>query len=149
MRRRWQRVVRSHVRTTGGVEVTVGAAEKSESPKACSSGNGTLEDKKLRESISQDQEKTEALKSQIQELERNIQNVDAKIQHNEVTLKDLRKLEDQISTKTAKRSTLFEEKEKQFAALAEENQDTDEQLEEWKIKLVRLVTDKETGGFGQ
>ncbi|CAL5391980.1 unnamed protein product [Camellia sinensis] len=98
---------------------------------------------KLRESISQDQEKTEALKSQIQELERNIQNVDAKIQHNEVTLKDLRKLEDQISTKTAKRSTLFEEKEKQFAALAEENQDTDEQLEEWKIKFDVKITESE------
>ncbi|THG20290.1 hypothetical protein TEA_017249 [Camellia sinensis var. sinensis] len=97
----------------------------------------------LRESISQDQEKTEALKSQIQELERNIQNVDAKIQHNEVTLKDLRKLEDQISTKTAKRSTLFEEKEKQFAALAEENQDTDEQLEEWKIKFDVKITESE------
>lgn len=76
----------------------------------------------LRESIEQDQEKTESLKIQMQELENNIQNVDAKIQHTEATLKDLRKLQDQISTKTAERSTLFKEQQKQYAALAEENE---------------------------
>ncbi|XP_057477657.1 DNA repair protein RAD50 [Actinidia eriantha] len=90
---------------------------------------------KLRESISQDQERTEALKCQMQELERDIQNVDAKIHHAEVTLKDMRQLQEQISTKTAERSTLFKEQQKQYAALAEENEDTDEELKEWKTKF--------------
>ncbi|KAA8548368.1 hypothetical protein F0562_000052 [Nyssa sinensis] len=94
---------------------------------------------KLRESISQDREKTETLKSQMQELERNIQNVDAKIHHTEATLKDLRKLQDQISTKTAERSTLFKEQQKQYAALAEENEDTDEELMEWKTKFEERI----------
>lgn len=76
----------------------------------------------LRESIAQDQEKTESLNVQMQELEESIQNVDAKIHHTETTLKDLRKLQDQISTKTAERSTLFKEQQKQYAALAEENE---------------------------
>lgn len=76
----------------------------------------------LRESISQDQEKTESLKMQMQELEGSIQILDAKIHHTELTLKDLRKLQDQISTKTAERSTLFKEQQKQYAALAEENE---------------------------
>lgn len=74
----------------------------------------------LRESITHDQEKTELLKSQIQELENEIQNVDNKIHHIEVTLKDLRKLQEQIATKTAQRSTLFKEQQKQYAALSEE-----------------------------
>ena len=76
----------------------------------------------LRESIAQDQEKTESLKSQIQDLEKNVDNLDAKIHNAEATLKDLRKLEDQKSTKTAERSTLFKEQQRQYAALAEENE---------------------------
>lgn len=76
----------------------------------------------LRESISQDQEKTESVKSQMQELEKNIQDFDAKIHHAETLLKDVRKIQDQISTKTAERSTLFKEQQKQYAALAEENE---------------------------
>lgn len=76
----------------------------------------------LRESIAQDQEKTESLNIQMQELGESIQNVDAKIHHSEITLKDLRKLQDLISTKTAERSTLFKEQQKQYAALAEENE---------------------------
>lgn len=76
----------------------------------------------LRESISQDQDKTESLKSQLQDLEESIQTVDAKIHHTEVTLKDLRKLQEQIATKTAERGTLFKEQQKQYAALAEENE---------------------------
>ncbi|KAF3456639.1 hypothetical protein FNV43_RR01293 [Rhamnella rubrinervis] len=94
---------------------------------------------KLRESISQDQEKTESLKSQMQELEKSIQDIDAKIHHTEVTLKDLRKLQEQISTKTAERSTLFKEQQKQYAALAEENEDTDEELKEWKTKFEERI----------
>ncbi|GMH20274.1 hypothetical protein Nepgr_022115 [Nepenthes gracilis] len=90
---------------------------------------------KLRESITQDQERTESFKIQMQELEREIQDVDAKIHHTETTLKDLRKLQDQITKKTAERSTLFKEQQKQYAALAEENEDTDEELREWKAKF--------------
>lgn len=58
----------------------------------------------------------------MQELERNIQDVDVRIHHTEATLKDLQKLQNQISTKTAQRSTLFKEQQKQYAALAEENE---------------------------
>ncbi|KAF8402152.1 hypothetical protein HHK36_013104 [Tetracentron sinense] len=94
---------------------------------------------KLRESIAQDQEKTASVKTQMQELERNIQNVDDKIHHTETTLKDLRKLQDQISTKTTERSTLFREQQKQYAALAEENEDTDEELKEWKTKFEERI----------
>ncbi|XP_062165203.1 DNA repair protein RAD50 [Alnus glutinosa] len=94
---------------------------------------------KLRESIAQDQEKTESLNVQMQELEESIQNVDAKIHHTETMLKDLRKLQDQISTKTAERSTLFKEQQKQYAALAEENEDTDEELKEWKTKFEERI----------
>lgn len=76
----------------------------------------------LRESISQDQEKTESLKGQLHEVEASIQNVDTKIHHTEVTLKDLRKLQEQIAVKSAERGALFKEQQKQYAALAEENE---------------------------
>ncbi|XP_062109225.1 DNA repair protein RAD50 [Humulus lupulus] len=99
---------------------------------------------KLRESIAHDQERTESLKSQMQEFETSIQDVDAKIHHTEVTLKDLRKLQDQISTKTAERSTLFKEQQKQYAALEEENEDTDEELKEWKTKFEEKVAELES-----
>lgn len=76
----------------------------------------------LRESIAQDQEKTESLTAQIQELERNIQLVENKILNTESTLEDLRKLQSQISTNTTARSTLFKLQQAQYAALAEENE---------------------------
>ncbi|KAK2973610.1 hypothetical protein RJ640_027520 [Escallonia rubra] len=90
---------------------------------------------KLRESIAQDQEKTETLAVQMEEIDKSVKNVDAKIHHTEATLKDLRRLQDQITMKTAQRGTLFKEKEKQYEALAEENEDTDEELLEWKTKF--------------
>lgn len=62
------------------------------------------------------------MKIQMQELEGSIQNVDAKVHHTETTLKDLRKLQEQIANKTVERSTLFKEQQKQYAALAEENE---------------------------
>ncbi|XP_054820510.1 DNA repair protein RAD50 isoform X2 [Prosopis cineraria] len=99
---------------------------------------------KLRESIGQDQEKTESLKCQMQELEASIQNLDDKIHNAEATLKDLRKLQDLISTTSARRSTLFEEQEKQYAALSEENEDTDEELMEWKTKFEERIAILET-----
>ncbi|XP_050239038.1 DNA repair protein RAD50 isoform X1 [Quercus robur] len=94
---------------------------------------------KLRESIAQDQEKEESVKIQMQELEGSIQNVDAKVHHTETTLKDLRKLQEQIANKTVERSTLFKEQQKQYAALAEENEDTDEELNEWKTKFEERI----------
>uniref|UniRef100_A0A2N9HR23 DNA repair protein RAD50 n=1 Tax=Fagus sylvatica TaxID=28930 RepID=A0A2N9HR23_FAGSY len=93
----------------------------------------------LREGIAQDQEKTESLKIQMQELDGSIQNVEAKIHHTEATLKDLRKLQDQIATKTVERSTLFKEQQKRYAALAEENEDTDEELKEWKTEFEKRI----------
>ncbi|KAI4317369.1 hypothetical protein L6164_025242 [Bauhinia variegata] len=99
---------------------------------------------KLRESIEQDQEKTESLRCQIEELEGHIQDLDTKIHHKETILKDLRKLQDQISTKTAQRSTLFIEQQKQYAALKEENEDTDEELMEWKTKFEERIAILET-----
>ncbi|KAG9136172.1 hypothetical protein Leryth_003783 [Lithospermum erythrorhizon] len=90
---------------------------------------------KLMENIGQDQEKTETLKVQIQELEKEIQNIELKIHQKEVTLKDIRRLLEQIGLKSAERSTLFREQQKQYAALAEENEDTDEELIEWQAKF--------------
>ncbi|XP_075081901.1 DNA repair protein RAD50-like [Nicotiana tabacum] len=90
---------------------------------------------KLRESIAQDKEKTESLKSQMEELEKEIRTLESKIHHTEATLKDLHQLQREIATKTAERKTLFNEQEKQYAALAEENEDTDEELSEWKTKF--------------
>ncbi|KAL6293483.1 hypothetical protein ACE6H2_001625 [Prunus campanulata] len=99
---------------------------------------------KLRESISKDQEKTESVKSQMQELEGSIRDVDTKIRYTEATLKDLRELQDQISMKTAVRSTLFKEQQKKYADLAEENEDTDEELKEWKTKFEERIALLET-----
>ncbi|KAG2271584.1 hypothetical protein Bca52824_066139 [Brassica carinata] len=76
----------------------------------------------LRESIAQDQERTESSKAQMSELESSIQKVDAEVHNKEMMLKDLRKLQDQVSRKTAERSTLFKEQQRQYAALPEENE---------------------------
>lgn len=76
----------------------------------------------LRESIAQDQERTESSKVQMLELETSIQTVDGEVHSKEMMLKDLRKLQDQVSRKTAERSTLFKEQQRQYAALSEENE---------------------------
>lgn len=76
----------------------------------------------LRENIAQDQEKSEFLKAQIKELEGNIEGIENKILHAETTLKELRKLQDQISMRTTARSTLYKLQQTQYAALAEENE---------------------------
>lgn len=76
----------------------------------------------LRENIAQDQERTESSKVQMLELETSIQKVDAEVHNKEMMLKDLRKLHDQVSSKTAERSTLFKEQQRQYAALPEENE---------------------------
>ncbi|XP_073116824.1 DNA repair protein RAD50 isoform X2 [Elaeis guineensis] len=99
---------------------------------------------KLRDNIAQDQEKAEFLKTQIKELERDIQGVEGKILHTETTLKESRKLQDQISTTTTARSTLFKLQQTQYAALAEENEDTDEELKEWQTKFEERIAILET-----
>ncbi|KAF8096059.1 hypothetical protein N665_0318s0012 [Sinapis alba] len=99
---------------------------------------------KLRESITQDQERTESSKAQMSELENSIQKVDAEVHNKEMMLKDLRKLQDQVSRKTAERSTLFKEQQRQYAALPEENEDTIEELKEWKSKFEERIALLET-----
>ncbi|KAI3899423.1 hypothetical protein MKW92_038333 [Papaver armeniacum] len=94
---------------------------------------------KLRENIAQDQEKTNFLKTQIQDFDRNIQKINTKIQEAESTLKDLRDLQDEISTKTTTRSTLFKLQQTQYGALEEENEDTDEELQEWQTKFQERI----------
>lgn len=58
----------------------------------------------------------------MEELEKEIRTLESKIHHTEATLKDLHQLQREIATKTAERKTLFNEQEKQYAALAEENE---------------------------
>ncbi|XP_064938273.1 DNA repair protein RAD50-like isoform X1 [Musa acuminata AAA Group] len=99
---------------------------------------------KLRENIAQDQEKSEFLKAQIKELEGNIEGIENKILHAETTLKELRKLQDQISMRTTARSTLYKLQQTQYAALAEENEDTDEELKEWQMKFEERIALLET-----
>ncbi|CAN8315648.1 unnamed protein product [Cochlearia groenlandica] len=99
---------------------------------------------KLRESIAQDQERTESSKAQMLELESSIQKVDTEVHNKEMMLKDLRKLQDQVSRKTAERSTLFKEQQRQYAALPEENEDTIEELREWKSKFEERIALLET-----
>ncbi|XP_031481763.1 DNA repair protein RAD50 [Nymphaea colorata] len=94
---------------------------------------------KLRESITQDQERAESVKAQILHFEKKIQDVEVKIQQTEATLKDLRKLQDEINTNTTKRSTLFKLQQSQLSALAEENEDTDEELIEWQTKFQERI----------
>lgn len=56
----------------------------------------------------------------MQEMENKIQNLDAKIQNTENTLKDLNEQQNLISNKSTERSTLMKEKERQHDALGEE-----------------------------
>ncbi|KAJ1696950.1 hypothetical protein LUZ63_005462 [Rhynchospora breviuscula] len=99
---------------------------------------------KLRDNMSQDQEKSEALKAQMKDLEGSIEGTEMKIMQTETTLKELRKLQDQISTHTTARSTLFKLQQTQYAALAEENEDTDEELKEWQTKFEERIALLET-----
>ncbi|XP_065862740.1 DNA repair protein RAD50 [Euphorbia lathyris] len=98
---------------------------------------------KLRESIVQDEERIESLKVQIQDLENKVQNVDVKIDQADTMLKDLRKLQEKISTKTAERRTLKKEQQRQYEALEEEIEDPDEDLVEWKTKFDKTVAELE------
>ncbi|CAN0875270.1 DNA repair protein RAD50 [Linum grandiflorum] len=103
----------------------------------------TLKDSayKLRESISQDQEKTESLKIKMQDLESNIQNVEGRIQDTKSTLEEARNLQKEISTKDAERGLRVDEMERLLATLDSEITDDDEELISWKQTFdTRLAT---------
>lgn len=100
---------------------------------------------KLRQCITQDHEESERLGSKMQDLDRHIQDVDAKIRQTEAILKEKRKLDDQVATKTAERSALFKEQQQRFEDLAEENDDPDEDLRKWNEQFnarIAVLQDK-------
>jgi len=76
----------------------------------------------LRENIAQDQEKSDASKSQMEQLKSQIQGIENEIRHMKTNLDELRGLQGQISTKATERSTLFTLQQQQYAALSEENE---------------------------
>ncbi|KAF7002020.1 hypothetical protein CFC21_017563 [Triticum aestivum] len=102
----------------------------------------TLKDQvyRLRDSIAQDQEKSDALKTQMEDLKTNIQAVENKIRRTETSIMDLRRLQEQISTKATARSTYLTLQQQQYAALSEENEDTDEELREWQTTFEEKIT---------
>uniref|UniRef100_A0A0E0K017 DNA repair protein RAD50 n=1 Tax=Oryza punctata TaxID=4537 RepID=A0A0E0K017_ORYPU len=97
----------------------------------------TLKDQayRLRDNIAQDQEKSDALKIQMEELRTNIQGVENKICCTEKSLADLRRLQQEINSCTTARTTYFTLQQQQYAALSEENEDTDDELKEWQTKF--------------
>ncbi|KAJ8447252.1 hypothetical protein Cgig2_030483 [Carnegiea gigantea] len=106
----------------------------------------TLKDSayKLRESIAQDRERAESLRIKMQDLEREIQDVESKIHFTEIKQKDLLKLQEQITEKSATRSALFAEKESRHGSLQDEIEDSDEELEEWRVKFDEKVAQQES-----
>ena len=76
----------------------------------------------LRENIAQDQEKSDASKSQMEQLKAQIQGIENEIRHMKTNLDELIRLQGQISTKATERSTLFTLQQQQYAALSEENE---------------------------
>lgn len=76
----------------------------------------------LRESIAQYEAKTEAFNSQMQEFDSKIQNLDKEINQTELLLKDLRESERQMAAKSGERKSKYEDLQKRYAALSEENE---------------------------
>lgn len=74
----------------------------------------------LRESIAQDEAKTEMLNSQMQELDSKIQNIDREISKTESLLKDLQELQSQIANKAGERKSKLEEVHRRYRNLPEE-----------------------------
>lgn len=97
----------------------------------------TLKDQayRLRDNIAQDQEKSDALKIQMEELRTNVQGVEDKIRRTEKSLADLRRVQQEINSSTSARTTYFTLQQQQYAALSEENEDTDDELKEWQTKF--------------
>ncbi|XP_045089469.2 DNA repair protein RAD50-like [Aegilops tauschii subsp. strangulata] len=101
----------------------------------------TLKDQayRLRDSIAQDQEKSDALKAQMEDLKTNIQAVENKIRRTETSIMELRRLQEQISTKATARSTYLTLQQQQYAVLSEENEDTDKELREWQTTFEEKI----------
>ncbi|GJN21108.1 hypothetical protein PR202_gb08556 [Eleusine coracana subsp. coracana] len=98
----------------------------------------------LRDHIAQDQEKSDASKSQMEQLKAKIQGIENDILRMETSLDELRRLQGQINTKATERSTLFTLQQQRYAALSEENEDTDEELMEWQTKFEERIALLET-----
>ncbi|KAI5081778.1 hypothetical protein GOP47_0001521 [Adiantum capillus-veneris] len=90
---------------------------------------------KLQESIDHDSESSDKLKSQSQKLDREIAEVQLRINHLDKTIRDLRRLHEEVRVLDTKRSTLFKHQEQQYAKLTEENEDMDEELMDWQAKF--------------
>ncbi|XP_074304186.1 DNA repair protein RAD50 [Silene latifolia] len=105
----------------------------------------TLKDSayKFRESIAQDQERTESLKIDMQDLERETREVDDKIRDTELKLKHLQKLQNQITEKSASRAAYLTEQEELYAKLDEDIEDSDEELKVWKQKFDENIAQKD------
>ncbi|KAL5208788.1 hypothetical protein ABZP36_033223 [Zizania latifolia] len=99
---------------------------------------------RLRDNISQDQDKSDALKIQMEELKTNIQGVENKILHTEKSLTDIRRLQEEINSISSSRSTYIILQQQQYAALSEENEDTDDELKEWQTKFEERIALLET-----
>ncbi|XP_006647285.1 DNA repair protein RAD50 isoform X1 [Oryza brachyantha] len=101
----------------------------------------TLKDQayRLRDNIAQDQEKSDALKIQMEELRTNIQGVEDKVRRTEKSLTDLRGLQQEIKSGSSARTTYFTLQQQQYAALSEENEDTDDELREWQMKFEERI----------
>lgn len=90
---------------------------------------------KLQENIDRDSESSGNLKTQIQKLEKSIAEIQYRINTLDRTIKELRKSHEEVRLLDTKRSTLFELQEQLYAKLAEENEDTDEELMDWQTKF--------------
>ncbi|AQK52837.1 DNA repair protein RAD50 [Zea mays] len=99
---------------------------------------------KLRENIAQDQEKSDASKSQMEQLKEKICGTEREILQMETSLDELRRLQGQIDIKATERSTLLTQQHEKLAALSEENEDTDEELMEWQTKFEERIALLET-----
>ena len=79
----------------------------------------------LQENISHDTDNTNKLKSQIQKLDKEIAEVQMSISNHDTTIKELRRLHEEVRFLNSKRSTLFALQEQQYAKLAEDVEGVD------------------------
>jgi hypothetical protein len=107
---------------------------------------------KLQESIEQDQGKSEFLRAQIQELEKKVNDTRERIGVMEVGLKEVCKLQEERRIMESQREMLKNLRDKQLRELAEENEDTDEELKTWqkgfheniaKLRLKELAIERD------
>ncbi|CAK9190573.1 unnamed protein product [Sphagnum troendelagicum] len=107
---------------------------------------------KLQESIEQDRGKSEFLHAQIQELEKKVNDTRERIGVMEVGLKEVCKLQEERRIMESQREMLKNLRDKQLRELAEENEDTDEELKTWqkgfheniaKLRLKELAIERD------